>query len=122
MLTFGRTGTLFGTYGLESVDISSVSSGREDGTATRQPVTQQKVKVTYHPPSPTTASSIPPIAIIRLLRKVPPSNDRVESVGTGDGIHFSSSVGIDIKLKLDLAEFGLVVLWNLALELDGRGW
>ena len=49
MFTFGRTGTLLGTYGLESVEASSVRSDR-DGIATRQPITQQKVKVTYHHP------------------------------------------------------------------------
>ena len=128
---------MFGTYGLE-FDVSSVISENDEGKATRQPtsrgrkggdipsISSHKSPIsgnppTYQPPNPITASSIPPIANIRLLRNVPPSNDRVESVGTGDGIHFSSSVGIDIKLKLDLAEFVLAALWNLALELDGIG-
>jgi hypothetical protein len=78
---------------------------------------------THHPAIPIIARVIPPRTNIRLLLRLPPKKVRVEaSVGTGDGIHFSSSVGIDIKLRLDLAEFGLVVLWNLELELDGRGW
>jgi hypothetical protein len=42
MFTFGRTGTLLGTYGLESVEVSSVISEREDGIATRQPNSSKK--------------------------------------------------------------------------------
>ena len=49
-------------------------------------------------------------------------NDRaVADNGTGDEIHFSSSAGIDIKLKLDLAESLLFDGRYVGVEPDATG-
>lgn len=77
---------------------------------------------TYHPLSPITAKIAPPIVNIRLLLRLAPMNDRaVADNGTGDEIHFSSSAGIDIRLKLDLAESLLFDGRYLGVEPDATG-
>jgi pantothenate kinase-related protein Tda10 len=68
-----------------------------------------------------TAKTVPPTIIKRLLRRLVPIHDRVAVLGTGDEIHFSSSAGIDIKLKLDLAELLLLDGWYLGVEPEAMG-
>jgi len=53
-----------------------------------------------------TAIAILPVASTRLFLGEPPKKDMaVAGFGTGVGIHFSSSVGIDMGDKLDPVEF-----------------
>ena len=72
----------------------------------------------YRLPSTMTANTTLPAASIRLFLGEPPKKDlAVAGSDTGLEVHFSSSVGIDIGLVLDLAEFITVYLLFGDLEL-----
>ena len=77
----------------------------------KSPITGKRPLYQDHPAKPITASKTIPVASVLLFLRDPPKNVlTVGSFGTGDGIHFSSSLGIDIKLRLDLAELELALL------------